>query len=227
MNVLGSLAIAVTSFPYEGKIISETIFDNFMKQYPGIAADVIYRSSGDALAALYEDVVDVSIVLGRVKMERFVCTKLFESELRVAVSKLHPLAEQCYVSFSDLMSYPIAKSYDIRCCHQEIAARFERINFSPRFIDLSSSIENCNRFLKEDNGIIFVSYSPSLHDSYPDTDFIPLDKSERITIPVCIAWRQGNKEKLILRVQKSLTQSLRDERRMFQKDKMEQPLILT
>jgi DNA-binding transcriptional LysR family regulator len=225
-GVFGSLAIAVASSPYEGNIISKTLFDRFIKQYPGIGVEFSYSFSSEVLAALYEDVFDVSIVLGRVKMERFACTKLFESELRVAVSKLHPLAKQYCVSFSDLARYPIAKPYDICCCYREIVARLEKINSSPRFVDLPPFIESCDRFLKEDNGIIFVSYSPLLDDFHPDTNFILLGRDERINIPVCIAWRRGNKEKLISLVQKSLIQSLRDEKRTV-KDKMRQSLILS
>jgi DNA-binding transcriptional LysR family regulator len=227
IGIFGSLSIAIASSPYEGDIISRTQFDRFTEQHPGIEVDVVRRSSGEALVALYEDVVDASIVLGRVKMERFACTKLFESELRVAVSKLHPLATQRCVSFSDLVSYPLAKPYDLRCCHQEIAARFERISFSPRFVDLPPFMENCDRFLKEENGVIFVLHGPSLNDMHPDTDFITFGRDEKIVIPVCMAWQQGNKEKLVSLVQKSLIQSIRDEKRAFHKDKMRQPLILT
>jgi DNA-binding transcriptional LysR family regulator len=218
IGIFGSLSIAVASFPYEGNIISRTPFDRFAEQYPDIEVGLVFRSSGEALVALYEDVVDASIVLGRVKIERFVCTKLFKSELRIAVNKLHPLAKQCCVSFSDLVNYPMAKPYDLRCCYQEIVTRFERINFFPRFIDLPPFIENCDQFLKEENGIIFVLYDPSINDMHPDADFIPFDRDERITIPVCMTWRQGNKEKLVSLVQKSLIQSTRDEKRTFHKD---------
>jgi DNA-binding transcriptional LysR family regulator len=219
-NVFGSLAVAVASFPYEGDIVLRTPFDRLAEQYPGIEVDVVRRSSGEALVVLYEGVVDVSIVLGRVKTERFSCAKLFESELRIAVSKLHPLAEQRCVSFSDLVNYPIAKPYDLRCCYQEVAARFERIDLSPRFVDLPPFIENYDQFLEKENGIIFVLHDPSLNDAHPDTVFIPFGRNERIAIPVCIAWQQGNKEKLVSLAQKSLIRFLGDEKRASFKDRV-------
>jgi DNA-binding transcriptional LysR family regulator len=219
MSAVGSLAVAVASSPYEGSIVSNTLFDSFTKQYPGIDVELFYSSSGEALSALYEDVVDVSIVLGRIKMEQFMCAKLFESELRIAVNKMHPLAKRDCVPLSSLVNYPIAKPYDLRCCYRVIVNQFEKINFSPHFVDLPPLIESQEHFLKEENGIIFISYSPSLDDRYPDMDFIPLDRDDRIGIPVCIAWRHDNKEKLISLVQKSLIQSLRDEKRVFRSGK--------
>jgi DNA-binding transcriptional LysR family regulator len=219
MGAFGSLVIALASSPYEGGIISRTVIDQVIKQYSGIKVELIYSPSGAGLSALYKDVADASIILGRVKMEQFICTKLFESELRIAVSRLHPLGKQHYVSLDDLINYPLAKPYDLRCCYQEIVTRFGRINFSPRFVDLPSSVESYDRFLQEDSGVIFVSYNPSLDSLHADVNFISLDKDDRITIPVCIAWRQGNKEKLLSLIQKSLIQSLRDEKRMPHKDK--------
>jgi DNA-binding transcriptional LysR family regulator len=158
-------------------------------------------------------------------MEQFTCIKLFESELRIAVNKLHPLAKRRRIPLSDVVSYPIAKPHDLRYCYQAIVAQFERINFSPCFVDLPPFIESCDRFLKEESGVVFVLHDPSQHESslddlYANVNFVSLNQDERIAIPVCIAWRQGNKEKLISLVQKSLIRSLRDERRMAHKNMM-------
>ncbi|MDR1014363.1 MAG: LysR family transcriptional regulator substrate-binding protein [Coriobacteriales bacterium] len=224
-GAFGSLRIAIASSPYEGSIISRALLDKLARRYPGIKLELIYSSSGAGLSALYEDVVDVSIVLGRVKMEQFTCIKLFESELRIAVDKLHPLAKRCCVPLSDVVSYPIAKPHDLRCCYQAIVAQFERINFSPCFVDLPPFIESCGRFLKEESGVVFVLHEPSQRESsfsdlYANVDLISLNQDERITVPVCIAWRKGNKEKLISLLQKSLIRSLKDERRMAHKNMM-------
>ena len=212
MDVFGSLTVAVASSPYEGGVISSTLFDRFTRQHPNIKIELTYSSSGTCLSALYDDVVDTSIILGRVKMEQFICVKLFDSELRIAVGKAHPLAKQKYISLGSLANYPIAKPHDLRCCHQEIVAQFGRIGFSPCFVDLPPFIESYNLFLKEDGGAIFVSHNPSLDNLYPDVVHVPLDKDDQIRIPVCIAWRRGNKEKLVSPIQKSLIQSLRDEK---------------
>jgi DNA-binding transcriptional LysR family regulator len=208
-GAFGSLSIVVASSPYEGAVIPGSSFDRIKEQYPGIALELTYSSSGTGLSALYDGLIDASVVLGRIKMERFSCVKLFESELQVAVGKSHPLARRSCVSLSSLKDYPIARSDDLRCCHQEIVRQFGRINLSPRFIDLPPSVESHRRFLSEEDGVIFALHDPSLLSLHPDTNFIPLDRSEQIGIPVCLAWQTGNKDKAISLIQKSLLENRR------------------
>jgi DNA-binding transcriptional LysR family regulator len=208
IHITGRLSAAITSSPYEDAIIPRALFDEFAKQYPGIEMELSYDSSGTCLSALYEDFVDVSIVLGRVKSEQLLCAKLFESEVEIAVDRSHPLATQSSVSLNSLVDYPIEKPPDLRCCRQKIMSNFSRAHLSPHFVDLSLFGERHEHFLKEEQGVIFVLHSASLESRYPSMEFIPLDRDDRISIPVCLVWRRGKNEKLVSLIQKSLAQSL-------------------
>ena len=184
-QIKGAIKLAVSSSPYEGGVISSEFFEEFSSKFPKIDLSVSYCSSGSGLTVLQEGIVDSAIILGRYKKEGFLCTKLFDIHMRVAVSRSHPLSKKGTVSIFDLKRYPVAKPNDLRYCSPIIEKHLLERNYTSSFVQLSHSADECARFFIGDNGVMFVLQDPEFNGLFDDMCFLELEKEEQIKIPVC------------------------------------------
>jgi DNA-binding transcriptional LysR family regulator len=211
-DIAGALSVAVTSSPYEGGVIPKRLFDKFSGRYPMVDLTVSHNLSGVCISALLDGMVDAAIILGRLdrrSSDGIACEKLFDAYLRVVVSHRHPLSGKGTVSLRELSEHPMAKPSDLRFCHPILSRQFTNMGIRPKLINLDPTLDDYHALIHDECGIVFVTYDPHLEKLYTDVAFISLPIEESIKIPVCLAFKQGDKARAISVLQRFLIKNIK------------------
>lgn len=188
----GDVVIAVGSSSYRGDIFPIASLEAFQVRYPFVKLKILSNSSSVCLAAVEENIANSAIVLGRAHPSCLESVKLFDLSPRVLMTRDHVLSSKKEVSVSDLVKERIALPMDLRSMYVEINSYFSRLGISPELIELEPFVSRHLEFLKEEKGIIFVSpWFEKAQEMYPECVILPLNKDEKISIPVCFVSKKN------------------------------------
>ena len=93
----------------------------------------------------------------------------------------------------------------------EINSCFSRLGISPELIELEPFVSKHLEFLKEEKGIIFVSpWFEKAQEMYPECVILPLNKDEKISIPVCFVLKKNCNNSLAVMLRDHIMQWFND-----------------
>ncbi len=138
----GTLNIGVTySF---SPILTETI-STFMKSYPKIKLNVLYKPMGELMEALKERTVDFVLAFKPAKeIEGIASHILFQNYLSAGVGKGHPLAGMKHVSLQELERYDLAlpsKGLQARNALEELVTPYTKLNIKIELNEVNILLE--------------------------------------------------------------------------------------
>lgn len=138
----GTLNIGVTySF---SPILTETI-STFMKSYPKIKLNVLYKPMGELMEALKERTVDFVLAFKPSKeIEGIESHILFQNYLSAVVGKGHPLAGMKRVSLQELERYDLAlpsKGLQARNALEELVTPYTKLNIKIELNEVNILLE--------------------------------------------------------------------------------------
>ncbi len=197
------IAIAIASTPLRGRLVSSELLSQFKKRNPGIEVTARENGSESCLNAVQQKLVDAAITLGRTSRLGLKWTQIYPFKFSVTVSRNNPLADQPIVDIPSISHYQIATPMDFRCAYRLIERQFEVYGLKPRYTDIAPYKSAHQEFL-DSNGIIFTAQNPCLENVYNDIVTLPLKPEDKITIPICLIYREDNSNPSIPILQKDL-----------------------
>lgn len=212
IGISGPLNVAVTSSPYEGGVVPKKLFSEFSNCYSMIDLILSFNLSGVCISALFDGIVDAAVILGRLDRHRpdgVVCEKLFDTNLRVAVSRSHPLSTKDSVSLRVLGGYPVAKPSDLRFTYPILKRRFIDVGVRPKFVEMNPTVDDYSTFIHGKDGVVFVTHDSHLENLYSDAMFLSLSIGESVKMPVCLIYKQSNNEQIVSALQRFLINNMK------------------
>lgn len=197
------IAIAVASTPLRERLVSSDLLGLFKKRNPNIEVTIRENGSESCLNAVEQKLVDAAITLGRTSRLGLKWTQIYPFKFSVTVSRNNPLADRPIVDILSISNYQIATPMDFRCAYRLIERQFEVYGLKPRYTDIVPDKSAHQEFLNS-NGIIFTAQNPCLENVYNDIVTLPLIPEDRITIPICLIYREDNSNPSIPILQKDL-----------------------
>lgn len=195
--------IAVASTPLRGRLVSSDLLGLFKKRNPNIEVTIRENGSESCLNAVEQKLVDAAITLGRTSRLGLKWTQIYPFKFSVTVSRNNPLADRPIVDILSISNYQIATPMDFRCAYRLIERQFEVYGLKPRYTDIVPDKSAHQEFLNS-NGIIFTAQNSCLENVYNDIVTLPLIPEDRITIPICLIYREDNSNPSIPILQKDL-----------------------
>lgn len=166
----GTLNIGVTySF---SPILTETI-STFMKSYPKIKLNVLYKPMGELMEALKERTVDFVLAFKPTReIEGIESHILFQNYLSVVVGKGHPLAGMKRVSLQELERYDLAlpsKGLQARNALDELITPYTKLNIKIELNEVNILLE-----LLRNSNMVSILAEATTHNKR-EVVAIPLD----------------------------------------------------
>lgn len=166
----GTLSIGVThSF---SPILTESVI-SFMKMYPGIKLNIVYRQMNELMEILAKHEIDFVLAFRPTQplpdVESHI---LFQTSLSAIVGKNHPLATKDKVSIAELQDYDLAlpsKGLQTRCAFDSIVSDYS--NFKIR-IELNE-VNTLLKLVRQTN-LVSVLAGDSIYD-VSDVKAVPID----------------------------------------------------
>lgn len=166
----GTLNIGVThSF---SPILTESVI-SFMKMYPGIKLNVVYKQMNELMELLTKREIDFVLAFKPIQplpgVESHI---LFQNSLSAIVGADHPLASQSKVSVADLARYDLAlpaKGLQARNAFESIISGFHNLRIRIELNEVNTLLK-----LIRQTSLVTVLAEDSIYDSR-DVKAIPID----------------------------------------------------
>ena len=189
-----SLAIAFKSFPLDYLFFNEgheaaALIDEFVSRTPGCRASTFKMSDTAILNALEEEAVDLGIKL----------VPLCPVETRVITLRSNPFGRRASVRIADLERVPIRSPFDFDLFTNAFIAACHEHGFDPSFRKVPLNDEAIDAFCNG-GGVHLQPFDPRMEEAYPQSVFLPFHPSDRIELPLCLAYRETLAKPLALKL---------------------------
>ena len=188
----GRLSLAIAVSPYRGSMEFGGYLDGFKNAFPFINVESLENFSSICATAVQDGLVDIAITTGRFNGPDIKCLRVFDIELIVALSELHPLTVNEEIRSSDLGSYPVATPSDLGYLYHLLKAHFSNRRIDPTFIAVAPSVSSHMSFMKEKNGVIYVANDPESIKLYQGITTKRFIAEDRISLPVCLVYSKSS-----------------------------------
>lgn len=178
--------VAVGLPPMLPNWFDQTSLNLLSEKYKGSKFTVSrFEDGGTCLSLLLDRQIDIAIIAGPVDTHLFESHFLLNSNLRIIVGSNHPLAHNATADLSDLASYPIANTCDIRYCRKRIRFAFNKLGIRPSYENICLADQSdLTEFLLNKHGIILAptAQTPQVEMGCP-TNIVVLAEKDRISVP--------------------------------------------
>lgn len=199
-----SLAIAFKSFPLDYLFFNEgheaaALIDEFVSRTPGCRASTFKMSDTAILNALEEEAVDLGFVHGAYKRPGIKLVPLCPVETRVITLRSNPFGRRASVRIADLERVPIRSPFDFDLFTNAFIAACHEHGFDPSFRKVPLNDEAIDAFCNG-GGVHLQPFDPRMEEAYPQSVFLPFHPSDRIELPLCLAYRETLAKPLALKL---------------------------
>ena len=189
-----SLAIAFKSFPLDYLFFNAgheavSLVNTFAARTPGCAISTYKLSDTAILNALQEGSVDIGFVQGEYERQDIKLVPVSVVETRVITLRGNPICEKAPIRIADLGGVPIRSPFDFDLFTHRFIALCREHGFDPLFREVPLNDEGINDFCGS-GGVHLQPYDQSMETEYPESIFMPFHPSDRIDLPLCLAYSE-------------------------------------
>lgn len=181
--------------------------DQFITHGISIETHTNMANSLDAFTRLNAGEFDALITVGSVSEENLECITIGVVPVGIVMSRTHPLAEKDVLTLEDISKYPLASSKEH--AHFDDATvnilRKRGVTSPNMYIE---DMVDFYEFTQSEDGLAVTAIIPALN-------FIPersvsklLEKSEALTVPICLAYYKGRKTAAVAKMEQYLSNAL-------------------
>lgn len=179
------LSVASVFSPSEGMTLNPKVFASFQKEHPRVELNIMNRSKATCLSAVEEGLVDAAIIVGRSASDIVSCRRIQEIQPCVILASSHPLANTKTVDLKKLGKISVARPDDLQFFQEKIQFHLTKRGCSFAFADVPAQPAERQKFLEEEQGVVFAFEGPMLSRFYPKACIKSLSPSDLFSVPLC------------------------------------------
>lgn len=179
-----SIHLAVASLPWRGALIGRRILESFRTKNRNIEVNVYEESSSVCMKLLERKVVDAALVMAPCEDDSYQSERVLTKRVCVLRNEACCSLESEKVSIGEILSSPVALPTDVDCLFEGIMRAFARHNSQPCFRFVKPSIQDVERFVMEDDGVVFTLSDSNVRSYYPNLKLSRLNPADDFSIPV-------------------------------------------
>lgn len=143
--------------PVVGGAILPRIFGDFQRKYPDIKIQILELGSNGIIKAIEEGEIDIGFyVLPEKKDEQFETIDVLKGEIKVIVSKDHPLASKDMIDIRDTLNEKIIHVPEHTFVRKNIDGQFKMYKVEPDILVVPEQLLNTLSLVEKNLGITFV-----------------------------------------------------------------------
>ena len=150
------------------------------------------------LNALEEEAIDLGFVHGTYKRPGIRLVPLGPVETRVITLRSNPFGRRASVRIADLEGVPIRSPFDFDLFTNAFITACHEHGFDPSFREVPLNDEAIDAFCN--GGVHLQPFDPRMEKAYPQSVFLPFHPSDRIELPLCLAYRETLAKPLALKL---------------------------
>ena len=151
------------------------------------------------LNALEEEAIDLGFVHGTYKRPGIRLVPLGPVETRVITLRSNPFGRRASVRIADLEGVPIRSPFDFDLFTNAFITACHEHGFDPSFREVPLNDEAIDAFCSG-GGVHLQPFDPRMEKAYPQSVFLPFHPSDRIELPLCLAYRETLAKPLALKL---------------------------
>lgn len=174
--------------PMIGSFLFPPLFRAFRSKYPSISLDIQEYGSLQTTQMLWDDLIDVAIVIVDDTMNsHFHIKPLLDTRLVLAVSTQSPMASRKSVTVRDLANLPLILMRQDSYQGTEITNRFKKAGITPNIVLRSSQIYTMKEFTRDNATGSFMF--KNIVDA--DPEMVGIDLDPPIPITIGLIWKRN------------------------------------
>ncbi|MCB7037356.1 LysR family transcriptional regulator [Eggerthella sinensis] len=208
-----TLAIAFKSFPLDYLFFHDgheavALINEFAARTPGCSVSTFKMSDTAVFNALEEGAIDLGFVHGAYKRPGIKLLPLGPVETRVITLHENPFCAKAPVRIADLEGVPIRSPFDFDLYTNSFIAACHERGFNPIFREVPLNDRAIDAFCAG-GGVHLQPYDPLMEAAYPQSAFMPFHPSDRIELPLCLAYSEALAGPLALKLVSFIRNGLR------------------
>lgn len=143
--------------PVVGGTILPKIFGDFQEKYPEIKIQILELGSNGIIKAIEDNEIDLGFyVLPKKKDDKLETIEVLKGDIKVVLSKNHPLASQDVIDIRDTLNEKIIHVPEHTFVRKNIDGQFKKYNAEPDILVAPEQLLNTISLVEKDLGITFV-----------------------------------------------------------------------
>lgn len=187
-----SFKVALCAPTFQGSDTLGAALSEFVRQQIGAEVDFTVVNPLTVEEDLKTGVIDALLTIGKFDKEGIKCVPVGKLPTGIMVSKDHPLAQKQVVALADIAPYPAAMSPWYDTFNTSILVMYRDAGLISNIRPVES-LAASEKLLQAEEGYFFSAMYPVTTTQDDATRLLPIDPSEGLPVPICIATAEGAK----------------------------------